>query len=147
MAYDAAEAVRAFERPTLTVERDRWYHYVFGIREMFGPTKTYTGRILSHPEWLPIHEKWIAFHKDGGTDDEARLLIAETCRAMKIPPKVVLRLPGSVMREAMEHFLACQYRASGLAQMVQAATKASLTSQPGTGSRTGSKRMSAPRAM
>lgn len=145
MAYDASEVVRALERPSLIVERDRWWHYLFGIRKALGETKTYTGRILSHPEFVPLFNRWTAMDEEDheSTETEVRELVIDTCKAMGMPSKVMLRLPGAALRGALEDFWVVQLKANGLVALdVENQTS---PSPPGNGSRSGSRgRMTSP---
>lgn len=139
MAYDAAEAIKALERPQITVERNKWWHYVFGIRQILGPTKTYTGRILSHTEWLPLQTRWLEFTTMAEpTEELSRHLIEDTCTEMGIPASEILRLPGGAMQGALNDFLACQFRANGM--KIPNAQSPASSSLPVNASRNGSKR-------
>lgn len=142
MAYDAAEVVRALERPTLTVERP-WWQILLGVHHVLGRTKTYTGRILSHPEFAPLWRRWVQAREEGYPDDvdpdeESIRLVRDTCRAMGIPWRAVRRLPGKALGEAMQDFLSVQLRASGLAELAEQMRKqTSLHSPLGNGSPSG----------
>lgn len=152
MAYDATEFARALEPPTLTVERRfRWWQYLFGWPQVVGRTKTYTGRILSHREWMPLQRRWLANHEAlvaafaaedrariAELEEESEALIHDTCDAIGIPAKVVLELPGRALQEALNDFLACQFRAHNPVGGGTTNQTKILRSRPATVSRNGS---------
>ena len=107
MAFDAAALVESVEPPEIRAPRARWLRFL-------GP-KTWRGRVLSHAEFLPFAARFDALQKGQLSDDETRDLIRDYVDAIGIPPRVVTRLPPGVMLAALQSFLRCQMKASGLA--------------------------------
>lgn len=151
MAYDAAETLRALERPSITVPREQTHFFrTFGklavwIRkqlnrlpgvELEAETKTYRGRLLSHQEWMPIENRMQELLEEvdadspeevdleGGLGDQVLQLYRDYLIQVGIPPSHVLRLPPGPMNEAMDDFFGCQRRAT------------ETIARPGEGSRT-----------
>lgn len=142
MAYDAAETVRALERPSITVPREQTHFFrtvgrvavwarkalnrLPGV-DLEAETKTYRGRLLSQQEWLPLQRRMMDLAEDATTAEEAAEAIEQAGNEEEviklyrdyllkvgIPPSHVLRLPPGPMQEAMEDFFDCQSRAAGM---------------------------------
>lgn len=152
MAYDAAETLRALERPSISVPREQTHFFrtvgklAVWIRKQLNrlpgvdleaETKTYRGRLLSQQEWMPIQRRMMALAEgaddtqeaaeaieQAGNEEEVVDLYREYLLKIGIPPSHVLRLPPGPMQEAMENFFDCQSRAAG------------MTARPDEGSRT-----------
>lgn len=141
MAYDAHRALDALERPELTVPRGwlgrkvvRLVNLLPGIDKPV-ETKTYTGRILSHPEWRPIQERLTEIAAQEEPDeDEIYAVWKDYLNRIGIPWDVVFDLPGRAIQEAMRDFLACQNRAEDVRDLpgVQTATPSETPTPSGT---------------
>ena len=115
---DATALSTAFEAPTLTVPRrpwgPRWFRALW--LRAFGATKTYTGRILGHDEWLPFEPVFRDVDRAVKADEEDAVFRVQAAfeqylDAIGIPAREVFRLPTGLVLEAMKDFLACQRRA------------------------------------
>lgn len=126
MAYDAHEALEALERPELTVRRGRVGRAVVRLLNLVPgidksvETKTYTGRILSHPEWRPIQERLREIYESEQPSEEEILEVwKDYLNRIGIPWDVVFELPGRQLQEAMRDFLACQNRAEDVSDLAR----------------------------
>lgn len=151
MGYDAHDDLTALERPELTVSRGkigrafvRLVNLLPGVDKPV-ETKTYTGRILSHPEWRPIQERLQELSDQEDPDEEEIYAVwKDYLNRIGIPWNVVFDLPGRVALEAMRDFFACQTRAEDVRDLVGTETARpsethtpSGTSGPHSGGRSG----------
>ena len=123
MRFDADELLSALERPSLKIGG-----------------RTYTGRLLSFVEFLPLEgllQKAIA---EGWGAPEFKRLILEYCRLAFPRPwwafwrprlgRVLLRQPPRIVVEAIKAFFACQKEATRLA--AEGSSTGSVEPQPAT---------------
>lgn len=108
MAFEAKEFVALLEYPAITVERDSWWERPLVRLGVLASTKTYTGRLLSHAEWVPMAEALDAASSGNLDVDEADRVYTRYLRAIGIPPNVVFDLPPGVMVAAIADFFVCQ---------------------------------------
>lgn len=64
----------------------------------------YTGRLMSFEEVLPLQAKIEDLQDEKITPQQMKELVADICRAIDIPPEVVLKLPPKIMIQAVIHF-------------------------------------------
>lgn len=126
MAFEANEFVDLLDRPELTVARSSWWERALVKLRVLGRTRTYTGRLLSHAEWVPFAERLLAASAGELDVEEADAVYTAYLDTIGIPPRVVFALPPGVMVAALADFFVCQKSALRLPEGFEGVIKDQL---------------------
>lgn len=118
MAFDAQEFVDLLAHPEITVKRRSWGGLIGAALGLCSPTKTYRGRLLSHSEWLPMAETFLAATSGELSERETREAYGVYLDAIGIPRHVVFDLPPAAMLGALLDFFVCQKLAGQVPESV-----------------------------